>query len=297
MTKNMNEKMKMEEKSIERALQLFLAEVEDYQKKLDIDKIDSETKNEVKLSFEKLFSDMQRMYEIVLQKEYLESAYLLNRKMKKYVKNVSELADKQEDSYLYTMGTFVGAYHVLSGKIPERNEDQIFNVRMSQTVGKAHVKATISHLYNHENVQHGDLCDKVGIAPSQLNRVMKDLVEIDCVKRYSVGKYSYYSLSDKGKKYVKEIVLPGSRNDIIEHTFYKKLIDDFGNNNKRHGEVSFNSYWINTQYEQEVKREEVRGNHVSSDENKSYISYMENNKKKKNEIMKKDKEKLVMGRR
>ena len=61
--------------------------------------------------------------------------------------------------------------------------------------------------------------------------------------------------------------------------------------------MSFNSYWINTQYEQEVKREEVRGNHVLSDESKSYISYIENNKKKKNEIMKKDKEKLIMGRR
>lgn len=147
-----------------------------------------------------------KSYEDALQKEKLDEVFNFNRKLGKIAKIISGFALLQGNAYLYSMGIFIGTFHAVADMLPGRNKEQTFNIRMAEVIGRVYVKQVLESLYKRDHVQHKDLCDKLGISPSQLNRVMGELSDIGCVKRYSAGKYAFYSLTSRGKKYVHEFL-------------------------------------------------------------------------------------------
>lgn len=149
---------------------------------------------------------LQKSYEEALRKEKLDEIFAFNRKLGKIAKLIGRFALLQGNAYLYSMGAFVGAFHTMAGMLPERNKEQTFNIRMAEVIGRVYVKQTLEALYGHDYTQHKDLCDKLGISPSQLNRIMGELDDIGCVKRCKSGKYAFYSLTARGKKYAREFL-------------------------------------------------------------------------------------------
>ena len=166
--------------------------------------------------YEKWTSTLQKTYGEAMQKDNLEEAYTFNRKMRVAIKNINAFARTQGSSYLYAMGMFAGVFFAMAGMLPKRNKEQIFNVRMAILKNRAYVEQKLRFLYESEYVQHKDLCDRIGVSQSQLNRTMAGLIDINCVKRYKKGKYSLYSLTPEGRKYTKEI-LGYKRKNYIEY--------------------------------------------------------------------------------
>ena len=149
---------------------------------------------------------LQKSYEEAMQKEELDDAFAFTRKYGKVAKTIKKFASTQENAYLYSMGTFVGVFHAMSGMLPKRNEAQIFHIKMAELKGRVYVKQALEFLYGQDFIQHKELCDKLGISPSQLNRVMGELTDVGCVRKYESGKYVFYSLTLLGRNYVHEFL-------------------------------------------------------------------------------------------
>lgn len=166
--------------------------------------------------YEKWGTTLQKTYGETLQKENLEEAYSFNRKMGILIKNIRRFAIEQGSSYLYAMGMFTGIFFAMSGMLPSRNKEQIFNIRMAGLKSRTYVKEILENLYESDYIQHKDLCERVNASPSQLNRTMDSLIDIGCIRRYKRGKYSLYSLTPMGRKYTKEF-LGYVRKDYLEY--------------------------------------------------------------------------------
>lgn len=152
------------------------------------------TQNEIKL-----FS------QYVLTENY-DEALKCSRQLNHIAKKILEIAKKNENYYLYTMGIFNGSYNVLRNMISHQSEEKTFHYKMSVIVGLKYMKEILQYLYEHEYAQNKNICSYLNIAPNQLYKQMKKLIDAGCINRYPVGKNVFYSLTKQGKKYVKNVL-------------------------------------------------------------------------------------------
>ncbi len=151
-------------------------------------------------------SVFRKAYREALQKENLDEVYAFNRKMGPVIQKMHQSACAQEHAAFYAMGMFNGVFVGMSDMLPQRNNEQIFNVQMAELRERAYVKQIIKILYEGGCVQHKQMCDKINISASQLTRSMSDLIEAGCVKRYRSGKASIYMLTAMGERYAREFL-------------------------------------------------------------------------------------------
>lgn len=148
-------------------------------------------------------SALRRAYKEALQKEDLDEVYAFNRKMGPMMQQMHGLV---KHSGLYAMGMFSGVFVAMSDMLPQRNDEQIFNMYMAELKGRAYVKQIIKILYEGGCVQHKQMCNKINVSASQLTRSMSELIRIGCVRRYRSGKASVYMLTAMGEKYAREFL-------------------------------------------------------------------------------------------
>lgn len=141
----------------------------------------------------------------VKQSDY-ENTYKLSRKLNVWAKKIRKAAMEHIESYLYMMGFFNGVFNACKGFTGWQNEEAIFTVQMSKIIERKGMKEILRYLYQHDDVQNKKLCDVFSIAPNLLHKRLEPLITVNCVTRYSVGKYAFYSLSVFGKNYVKNIL-------------------------------------------------------------------------------------------
>ncbi len=168
---------------------------------------DTMMENEVCLKhYEKWTSVLRRSYSEALQKEDLEPIYTFNRRMGLVMQQIIQYSFSQKNSALFAMGVFSGVFTGLSDMLPKRNQEQLFHRQMVVLKERAYVKQILKILFENGCTQHKQICDKINISASQLNRTMSDLIEVGCVKRYRSGKASVYMLTAIGEKYVGEFL-------------------------------------------------------------------------------------------
>lgn len=135
-----------------------------------------------------------------------ESAYKLSRQLNIWAKKIKKFASKQVDFYLYMMGFYNATFSAYKNSISRQSEEAIFTLQMSKIINRRGIKEILQYLYCQEYVQNKNLCMEFSVAPNLLHKRLKVLIDANCVIRYSAGKYAYYSLSDFGKKYAKNIL-------------------------------------------------------------------------------------------
>lgn len=158
-------------------------------------------------------SALRRAYKEALQKEDLEEVYAFNRKMGPMMQQMHGLV---KHSGLYAMGMFSGVFVAMSDMLPQRNDEQIFNMYMAELRERAYVKQIIKILYEDGYVQHKQMCNRINVSASQLTRSMSELIRIGCVRRYRSGKASVYMLTARGEKYAREF-LGYKRRDLSKY--------------------------------------------------------------------------------
>lgn len=174
----------------------------------------TEAENEICVKdYNRRTSALRRAYKEALQKEDLEEVYAFNRKMGPMMQQMHGLV---KHSGLYAMGMFSGVFVAMSDMLPQRNDEQIFNMYMAELRERAYVKQIIKILYEDGYVQHKQMCNRINVSASQLTRSMSELIKIGCVRRYRGGKASVYMLTARGEKYAREF-LGYKRRDLSKY--------------------------------------------------------------------------------
>lgn len=174
----------------------------------------TEAENEICVKdYNRRTSALRRAYKEALQKEDLEEVYAFNRKMGPMMQQMHGLV---KHSGLYAMGMFSGVFVAMSDMLPQRNDEQIFNMYMAELRERAYVKQIIKILYEDGYVQHKQMCNRINVSASQLTRSMSELIRIGCVRRYRGGKASVYMLTARGEKYAREF-LGYKRRDLSKY--------------------------------------------------------------------------------
>lgn len=176
----------------------------------DVNKITGEESAEKKNEWEenlKLASEKITLaYHEYEQNSEYENAFQLSRRVNIFAKKIKKIAMRHQDHYLYMMGFFNGTYSAFRNTLSHQNENAVFTVAMSQLIVRKHVKEILEYLYDNENTQNKRLCSVLNLRPNLLCKKLDPLIRAGCVVRYSAGKYAFYSLSDQGKRYVKNIL-------------------------------------------------------------------------------------------
>lgn len=206
----------------------------------DVNKITGEESAEKKNEWEenlKLASEKITLaYHEYEQNSEYENAFQLSRRVNIFAKKIKKIAMQHQDHYLYMMGFFNGTYSAFRNTLSHQNENAVFTVAMSQLIVRKHVKEILEYLYDNENTQNKRLCSVLNLRPNLLCKKLDPLIRAGCVVRYSAGKYAFYSLSDQGKRYVKNIlgykkktVIDTEYSDSSRYKFplYRSRINDY----------------------------------------------------------------------
>ena len=86
-------------------------------------------------------------------------------------------------------------------------------------VRQKHRDALLRILYEHKNVSHAELAEKLKISASGLNAVIKKLndVEEKTVKYTKIGKYKYYNLTEAGRSFVENVLMLSREKERENH--------------------------------------------------------------------------------
>lgn len=153
-----------------------------------------------------------------------EKASKLSRKLNTLVKEIQKNAMEHTDFYLYMMGFYAATFHAYKNSVKHQNEESIFTVGMAKIINQKHVKEVLKYLYTHDYTQNKTLCEVISVKPNLLHKIIEPLIDIECVSRFPYGKCTFYSLSEQGKKYVKNILgykeRPAIEPEYFSHTSY-----------------------------------------------------------------------------
>lgn len=175
--------------------------------------VDTGVKQGLARKYASVNSSVLRKYTSHVSNEEFNELSGLIRRMNVNSKRLVEAVAGTEDHYLYQIGVFNGIQQSYKALLPQQNSEKIFNARMARIIERKNFKDIIRSIYQRESIQNKRLCELTGIKPNVLNPKMKALSDAGCVKIKNIGKNSFYSLSDNGKRYARNIL--GCKKDAV----------------------------------------------------------------------------------
>ena len=140
------------------------------------------------------------------EKNDYDNMYNLLMKMEKIAAIFSKYARKSDERYLFNAGylaALVEEYALLLDKMNRISEfEEIYNT----VLRKVHRKEIVNILYYEDTVQDKEIVRRLRLKANQLNPIMNELEDLDCIVEYSYSKFKFYSLTWRFKKYLDSIV-------------------------------------------------------------------------------------------
>lgn len=181
------------------------------QKKEQADKIEPAITEQ----FQELLTEQFDIYYQSFSEHNVELLERILAQQKHLRKAFSDELKKRPNQIEIMAGQFVQTYNIFN-KIYQMEtakrtvSDDIKRIEKSST----YATAVLRYLYKHANAQHKDIAEYCGVPASTLSDLLKKFEVIDCVERWNTGKYSFFNLTDQGKRYVREQIP-----DIDEETY------------------------------------------------------------------------------
>lgn len=164
----------------------------------------------------------------------------------------------------------VQTYNIFNKIAQGENEKKNFGKEMDIIMkSHGHAKEVLVYLYKHEYVQHKVLKGEFNIPASTLTDLLKAMTDIECVECMRNGKYSFYNLTNEGRKYAKDTIKDiddevivdadsfreGSRNTVKKKCDYGHRIDKSVNMKPYY--ISGNRYGMAAKCEMGFKMEKM----------------------------------------
>lgn len=128
-----------------------------------------------------------------------------------------------QDEMNYYMGMFSGIYNEMKLLVPECMNKDNFESMMDDLYARRHVSDILQFIFSNPNSQHKDIMKAVHISSSYVSELLRELVEIRCLKKTGSGKFRFYELTMDGKRYVLKRKNADKKN--VNHDFVKDLED------------------------------------------------------------------------
>ena len=129
-----------------------------------------------------------------LKQEKRDYSYYLNK-----FKQQGNFTTMQE--IIFLLGKLEGTLDC-ADNLAEVYEQNNYLIKQKKVTTK-YFEPVLEILENNEGISHGQLAQKLGINPNQLSNVMRKIVASGAVQKESVGKSSYYFLTDSAKYFLK----------------------------------------------------------------------------------------------
>ena len=125
------------------------------------------------------------------------------RKYKNIFKKFVLQDQKCNHSMAYDLGRFDGVYSTLIELVNKIITLKDKQQTIENILNRKYVMEILLFVYKNPLARHKMISEKIGVKANYLNELMSLLIRNGLVNKYQSGKYSNYSLSDKGISYMK----------------------------------------------------------------------------------------------
>lgn len=173
-------------------------------------------------SFQEIMMTITDSYLQAYQNKDFETMNQMLYEQRKLRKELTiELRNCQVQSII-SAGKVVQTYNIFNKIAQIENEKKSFGQEMDIIIQSyRHAREVLVYLYKHRHVQHKKLKEEFDIAASTLSDLLEVLTETDCVERLKNGKYSFYNLTNEGRKYVKDTIKGVDDEVIVDADIFK----------------------------------------------------------------------------
>lgn len=167
---------------------------------------------------------------------------------------------KNKDSYLniiYVLGKYDGVYSTMIETVDKIIEKNNNNEILSKLHTRNHLLDILKYIHDNPLSQHKDIAIAVNVKPNYLSELITILENYSLINRYNNGKYTHYSLTNKGDK-ICEIYNKKTSEIVTQDILTKK--DNFNKYIIYDSSVQFNKQyinndlWIEKKYENEYEK-------------------------------------------
>lgn len=155
---------------------------------------------------DRIYKNINTTESLILENNLSDAITMLEnqRKYKNIFKKFVLENEKCNRLIAYDLGCFDGVYTTLIEFI-----NKIITLKDKQEVdenilSRKYVMDILLFVYKNPLSRHKTISEKIGVKPNYLNELMNLLIKKSLVNKYQSGKYSIYSLTDKGILYMKD---------------------------------------------------------------------------------------------
>lgn len=164
--------------------------------------------NEIMIDFlnDYLKNDSDKLFENILISQ--KAIRILKKKL-----------NNDREKSAYQLGMTSGIVHVYKQFLDSEIADQEFMKKMKVLLTNEKTEKILLRLYNTNDIQSKVLVASYG---TYTYNILDELIEINCIYKTKIGKYSFYNLTKKGKTFVSNQYAIESQH--IDHYFNKMKI-------------------------------------------------------------------------
>lgn len=143
---------------------------------------------------------------LILQNRIDEAIATLSkqRRYKNIFKTVAIQNSKCDTLTIYNLGKYDGVYTALVELVQKIIKHKDTQQTLENVLNRKYIIDILSLVNKKPLIQHKTISDTIGIKANYLNELMSLLIKSDLINKYPSGKYSYYSLTEKGAECLRE---------------------------------------------------------------------------------------------
>lgn len=174
-------------------------------------------------SFQEIMMTITDSYLQAYQNKDFATMNQMLHEQRKLRKELTVELRKCQVQSIISAGKVVQTYNIFNKISQIENEKKSFGQEMDIVIQSyRHAREVLVYLYKHKHAQHKILKEEFDIAASTLSDLLEVLIEMDCVERLKNGKYSFYNLTNEGRKYVKDTIKGVDDEVIVDMDTFKE---------------------------------------------------------------------------
>ena len=168
---------------------------------------------------------------IDILKELLDDQHNLRREFTKIIRDYP-------DQLISISSKLVQTYNIFN-KILQLENHKLSREDYLNTITKTYSRAEeiLNYLYDHTNVQHKTMVGELHISGSTLTDTLKVLESCNFVRRIGTGKYTFFNLTNDGRKYVCDNTAITNDESIVDESIFQEESRQMALNKAKYAKV------------------------------------------------------------
>ena len=164
-------------------------------------------------------------------KELLDDQHNLRREFTKIIRDYP-------DQLISISSKLVQTYNIFN-KILQLENHKLSREDYLNTITKTYSRAEeiLNYLYDHTNVQHKTMVGELHISGSTLTDTLKVLESCNFVRRIGTGKYTFFNLTNDGRKYVCDNTAITNDESIVDESIFQEESRQMALNKAKYAKV------------------------------------------------------------